>query len=106
MSFRYMRVILFYDLPTVTNADKKTYTKFHRFLEKEGFIQMQESVYSKLAINASVSKSVIQRVKVNSPKKGLIQLLVITEKQFSQIDYICGVRCNTQIDSEERLILL
>lgn len=106
MSRRYMRVILFFDLPSVTNSEKKIYRKFHSFLEKEGFIQMQESVYSKLAINASVSKCVVQRVKANSPKRGLVQLLVITEKQFSQIEYICGEHRNFQLDNEERLIIL
>ena len=101
-----MRVIIFYDLPSISYTERRAYIKFHRFLEDEGFIQMQESVYSKLAINSSVSKSVVQRVKSNSPKKGVVQLLVVTEKQYAQIEYICGSSSNNKIDTEDRLIIL
>lgn len=106
MSYRYMRIILFYDLPAVTNTDKRVYRKFHVFLEREGFIQMQESIYTKLVLNNIVAKSVVSRVKEKSPSKGVIQILTITEKQFSQIEYIIGSKQTNHIDSEERLIIL
>ena len=47
MSYRYMRMIIFFDLPSVTYADQKEYNKFHKFLIKNGYIMMQESVYTK-----------------------------------------------------------
>lgn len=40
MSYRYMRVIVFFDLPSVTIVDKKEYLKFRKLLIKEGFIMM------------------------------------------------------------------
>ena len=46
-----MRILVFFDLPTETSKDRKIYSKFRKFLIKEGFIMMQESVYSKLALN-------------------------------------------------------
>ncbi|MEG2270565.1 MAG: CRISPR-associated endonuclease Cas2 [Bacilli bacterium] len=101
-----MRMILFYDLPSVTYTERRVYRKFHRYLEKEGFIQMQESVYTKLALNSSISKAVLQRIRSNSPKKGFIQVLIVTEKQFSQIECIVGAFHTDQINSEERLIVL
>ena len=48
-----MRMILFFDLPTVTDANKRTYRKFHNYLLSEGFIMMQYSVYMKLTLNAT-----------------------------------------------------
>lgn len=101
-----MRIILFYDLPSITNSDKKIYQKFHRFLECEGFIKMQESIYTKLVLNGIVAKSVVQHIREKSPKRGLVQILTITEKQFSQIEYIVGMKQTAHIDSEERLIVL
>ena len=47
MSYRFMRVIVFFDLPTLTLEDKKEYRNFRKFLLKRGFAMMQESVYSK-----------------------------------------------------------
>lgn len=40
-----MRILIFFDLPTETAKDRKTYSKFRKFLIKEGFVMMQESVY-------------------------------------------------------------
>ena len=57
MSYRYMRLLVFFDLPTITSLDKKEYRQFRKFLIKDGFIMMQESVYSKLALNQSVLNS-------------------------------------------------
>ncbi len=41
MSYRYMRMIVFFDLPSVTYVDQKEYNKFHKFLIKNGYIMMQ-----------------------------------------------------------------
>lgn len=101
-----MRIILFFDLPSVTNSDKKIYRKFHKFLDHDGFIQMQESVYVKLALNSSVSNGTIERVRQNKPMKGIVQVLVITEKQYAQIQFISGAHKSNQIESEERLIII
>ncbi|MDD3092982.1 MAG: CRISPR-associated endonuclease Cas2, partial [Clostridia bacterium] len=51
MSYRYMRIIVFFDLPTVSYAERREYTRFRKFLIRSGFLMMQESVYCKLAHN-------------------------------------------------------
>ncbi|MEZ3470710.1 MAG: CRISPR-associated endonuclease Cas2 [Schaedlerella sp.] len=38
------------------NFGRLGYTKFRKYLIKNGFIMMQESVYCKLALNATVSE--------------------------------------------------
>ena len=40
-----MRILVFFDLPTETSKDRKSYSKFRKFLIDEGFIMMQESVF-------------------------------------------------------------
>lgn len=45
---RVMRTIVFFDLPDVYAKDRRNYQLFRRFLMNEGFIMMQESVYSKI----------------------------------------------------------
>ena len=41
MSYRFMRIIVMFDLPTITPAERQEYTKFRKFLLKSGFIMMQ-----------------------------------------------------------------
>lgn len=106
MSYRYMRLIVFFDLPMITNADRREYTKFRKFLLNEGFIMMQKSIYSKIAINNTSSNFMKERIRKNKPKDGIVQLLIITEKQFSGIEYLCGFEQQLVLDSTERLIVL
>lgn len=67
---------------------------------------MQESVYSKLTLNAVAAKTVIQSVYAASPANGLIQLLTITEKQYNGIEMIIGDKNSEVLDSVERLVVL
>ncbi len=101
-----MRTIVFFDLPNIYAKDKRNYLLFRKFLLNEGFIMMQESVYSKIVMNSQQSKFLIERLRKKAPKKGLIQVLTITEKQYSQIEYIIGEHNSKIIDNEDRLIVL
>ena len=101
-----MRTIVFFDLPNVHYKDKRNYILFRRFLLNEGFIMMQESVYSKICLNSTQSSLLYERVKKHAPKKGLIQILTITEKQYAGIKYITGSQGGKIIDTESRLVIL
>lgn len=101
-----MRVMVFFDLPTLTLENKREYTRFRKFLLKNGFLMMQESVYCKLAPNASVSYAVVEKVRKNRPKEGLVQLLTITEKQYAKMEYLVGEMSASVLDTDERLVIL
>lgn len=101
-----MRTIVFFDLPNIYARDKRNYLKFRKFLLNEGFIMMQESVYSKIVLNSQQSNYLLNRIRLNAPKKGLIQVLTITERQYAQIEYVIGKQNSKIIDTEDRLIIL
>lgn len=106
MSYRYMRVIVFFDLPVITPEERRDYRMFRKFLIKNGFIMLQESVYAKLAPNTTVANSVMGNVRKNKPAKGLIQMLTITEKQFSKMEFVLGENSSNIVDSDNRLVIL
>ncbi len=106
MRDRIVRTIVFFDLPNIYARDKKNYLKFRKYLLNEGFIMMQESVYSKLILNTQQSELLVERIRKQAPKKGLIQVLTITEKQYSQIEYIIGEGKTKIINNEDRLVVL
>lgn len=101
-----MRTIVFFDLPNVYYKDRKNYQKFHKFLVNDGYIMLQESVYSKIALNLQQAELNINKIKKNSPQKGVIQVMNITEKQYADIEFIIGKPQTNVIDSEDRLIIL
>ena len=106
MNYRYMRIIVFFDLPSITIADQKEYRAFRKYLIKSGFVMMQESVYNKIVPNSTAADSVIASIKRNKPQKGLVQVLRITEKQFSRIEYIVGQKKSGFLNNDDKLIIL
>lgn len=106
MSFRYMRLMIMFDLPSVMSSDRKSYVKFMKFLRSEGFVIMQESIYTKLLLNNTAATLMQDKIRKNSPKKGLVQMLIITEKQFSNIQNISGEVNSDVVQSVNRLIFL
>lgn len=106
MSYRYMRIIVMFDLPTKTSLDIREYNRFRKFLIKSGFLMMQESVYCKLALNTTVADSVITSVRKNKPEHGLVQAFTLTERQFSKIEFITGTANTDVLDTDKRLVIL
>ena len=101
-----MRVIVFFDLPTETNDEKREYRAFRSFLIKNGSVMMQESVYSKIVLNNTVLDAVCRNIRRNKAKKGLIQVLTVTERQFEKMEFIAGTSQSSVIDSDEKLVVI
>ena len=101
-----MRMLVFFDLPVETNEDRRNYRNFRKVLIKNGFIMIQESVYTKLMTTPSVEISVKNLIEKNKPPKGIVQALTVTEKQFSKMEFIVGSGKSEFIDSDERLVIL
>ena len=106
MSYRYMKLILFFDLPMETSQDRREYARFRKLLVRSGFIMMQKSVYSKLALTQTSADAALEQIRRQKPQKGTVQALLITEKQYSRIEYILGERTGDILDSDERLVEL
>ena len=101
-----MRVLVFFDLPVLTSENRRAYAKFRRFLLKNGFLMLQESVYCKLALNSSAVNGIVDQIHKNKPEEGLIQLLTVTEKQYAKMDIILGQVKSEVLDTDERLVIL
>jgi CRISPR-associated protein Cas2 len=105
-SLRFMRLLVFFDLPVETAVDRRNYRVFRNALIKNGFVMLQESVYCRLMTTPSVEKSMRNLIVTNKPEKGIVQILTVTEKQFSKMEYVVGKYVNEVIDSNERMVIL
>lgn len=101
-----MRLIVMFDLPTLNATDMRNYREFRKFLIKNGFMMMQESVYTKIALNQSMAQLIANKVRDNKPDKGLVQMFIITEKQFSRMEILVGEVSDEYITDDRRLIIL
>lgn len=95
-----------FDLPVFTVQQRRFYRQFRKHLIHNGFIMLQESIYCKLVQNATAAESIINGVKRNKPPEGLVQLMKVTEKQYSKMECIVGESCSEVLDTDKRLIIL
>lgn len=101
-----MRIIVFFDLPTISANDKREYRRFRKFLIKKGFLMIQESVYTKIALNQTAAMNIEKTVRENKPQVGLVQMLTVTEKQYAKMEYVIGDKQCNIVDSDDRLVII
>lgn len=101
-----MRVMVMFDLPVDTSMNRRHYRWFRKFLIDEGFIMMQESIYTKICPNMHGVEKVEQNVAKHCPPKGIVQVMTVTEKQFASMKMLVGEKDEVNVQSDERLIVL
>ena len=101
-----MWVLVFFDLPTVRDKDKKRASQFRRFLLNEGYLMVQWSVYARPCNGDERVKKHIRHLKANLPPAGSIRLLKVTDRQWDQMDTLVGsVRKEEQYACEQLVLL-
>ena len=104
---RFMRLVLFFDLPSTTRQERKNYRLFIKFIKESGFISLQESVYAKVVVSERIAKSTLTALEAHKPPAGLVQVLTVTEKQFASMKWIAGTQSNDGvIDDLEDLVVI
>lgn len=102
---RFMRLIVMFDLPVVTEKERKVATKFRKFLLEDGYIMMQFSVYSRICKNNDDLSKHITRLKMNIPSTGNIRLIEVTEKQYNNMIMLCGKKSREEEISIDNLLI-
>jgi CRISPR-associated protein Cas2 len=87
---RYMRILVLFDLPVMTRAERRAYTQFRRFLLNDGFDMIQFSVYGRIVNGRDAEKKHLQRVLSNLPPQGSVRALTVTEKQYASMKLLVG----------------
>ena len=87
---KFMRMIVFFDLPVTTAVERKAATRFRNFLIKDGYYMVQFSVYSRVCNGNDAVNKHARRLKANLPPNGSVRLLTITEKQYQNMSILLG----------------
>jgi len=80
----------FFDLPTNSQRARKAYQIFRKRLLQDGFSMLQYSVYIRHCASRENAEVHIRRVKRALPNRGNVSILMVTDKQFSQIIHFQG----------------
>ncbi len=89
-AYHIMWLFVFFDLPVVTKKQRKHATKFRTNLEREGYQMMQYSVYVRHCASMRTMETHLRRLKTFIPDEGLVSVLKVTDKQYSDIENFYG----------------
>lgn len=82
-----------FDLPTQTKKDRKRYRWLSQYLDKEGFVRLQYSVYAKVfnsIQSANHGKKRLREFLAVNVKKGNVRMLLFTDAQFGKMEIVVG----------------
>jgi CRISPR-associated protein Cas2 len=102
---RFMRLIVFFDLPTATKKDRKAYTRFRKFLVDNGFMMIQFSVYVRICKGLDTVQMYEVYLEKNIPPKGNVRTLTITNAQYERIKVLLGTEKYEEKIGERQLVL-
>lgn len=89
-AYRAVWLIAMFDLPTETKAHKRAYTRFRKALLKDGFMQLQYSVYARYCGSEDSSVVHRKRIRIDMPIEGEVRVLAITDRQFGKMEVFRG----------------
>lgn len=89
-AYRILWVLVFFDLPTETKAQRKIYAKFRKDILKDGFQMFQFSIYMRHCSSRENANVHVNRVKKILPARGHVGIMCITDKQFGMMEIFYG----------------
>ena len=102
---RYLRLIVFFDLPTKTKKDKKNYMDFRKLLISNGFFMIQYSVYVRICKGQDSIETYSRIISKNIPQKGNVRMLTVTNNQYERMIIFLGTKKNEENIGEKQLLL-
>ncbi|MEG1104603.1 MAG: CRISPR-associated endonuclease Cas2 [Oscillospiraceae bacterium] len=87
---KFMRLLVFFDLPVKTKPERHRATAFRNFLLKDGYHMLQFSFYTRVCNGMDAVAKHKARLYAQLPNNGSVRLLTITEKQYESIEILVG----------------
>jgi CRISPR-associated protein Cas2 len=88
--FRAMWLFAMFDLPVATRDQRREYTQFRKLLLKNGFIQLQLSVYARFAASEESVEATRIRLRGAIPPHGQVRLMAVTDHQYGRMEMWFG----------------
>ena len=100
-----MWLMVMFDLPVVTAEEKRQYSRFRKYLLREGFLQLQFSVYARFSASRENAQKYYRYIQSAVPPGGRVRLLMVTDKQFGDMVSLYGTKLEDVEKKPEQLLL-
>lgn len=88
--FRAMWLFAMFDLPVLTTEQRREYAQFRKLLLREGFAQLQFSVYARFAASEESVEATRVRIRTSIPPHGHVRLMAVTDHQYGKMEVWFG----------------
>ena len=85
-----MWMMVMFDLPVGTKAERKLANDFRKFLQNIGFDRAQFSVYYRVMGSKEVAGRYVKTIEAKVPEDGSVNILTITDKQYENMICFLG----------------
>lgn len=103
---RFMWLMVFFDLPVGTKAERRAANHFRHFLKDDGFIMLQYSVYARICRGEDATLKHVARITRHLPRTGSVRTLQITDRQYGRMRLLIGERAENEKRAADQLLLL
>lgn len=83
--YRFMWLLVMFDLPVVTKAQRSAATRFRQWLLDEGYEMSQFSIYLRFCAGKEQADRRVREIGRKRPEQGRVQILLVTDRQFEKM---------------------
>lgn len=103
--YKGMWLFVLFDLPVKTKKERHAYTVFRKELIREGFSQLQFSVYARYFDSADSSKRESVLIQSLLPADGQVRILSVTDVQFGKMLVFHGKKLEITEKPPDQILL-
>lgn len=89
-AYRFMWIMVMFDLPVTTKPERRAATKFRQWLLDQGYEMSQFSIYLRFCAGKEQVERRIRDIGKARPGKGSVHILSVTDRQFEQMTVFRG----------------
>lgn len=101
-----MWLMVFFDLPVGTKAERRNATRFRNFLKDDGYMMLQFSVYARVCRGEEAVEKHVGRVIGSLPPQGSVRALQVTDRQYARMRLLLGKVARTETIGSHQMVLL
>ena len=103
--YRSMWLFVMFDLPVMTENERKKATRFRADLLDRGFQMSQFSIYLRHCASPEIADAETAAIKRFLPPKGRVHVLPITDKQYEKMSTFHGISPDSKRQKPEQFEL-
>jgi CRISPR-associated protein Cas2 len=83
-------ILAMFDLPVMTDSERRTASRFRKDLLDLGYLMVQFSVYARPCVTFEQMESHVARIKPMIPEAGNVRIMFMTDEQWKKSYTVTG----------------